>query len=37
MYMNVVELSKDGSCFSSSILLLNKMDCKNSGGGCLQL
>lgn len=36
MYMNVVELSKDGSCFSSSVLL-NKMHCENLGGGCLQL
>lgn len=31
MYMNVVELSKDGSCFSSSILWSNKMYCKNLG------
>lgn len=31
MYMNVVDLSKDGSCFSGLILLLNKMDFKNLG------
>lgn len=34
MYMNVVELSEDGSCFSSSVLL-NKMDRENLGGGVL--
>lgn len=37
MYMNVVELSKDGSCFSSLILLLNMMDFKILGRQHLQL
>lgn len=31
MYMNVVELSKDGSCFSGLVLCLNKMNSKNLG------